>query len=65
MCNWEQTEYACRHRSKPRRMKYSCAIYTRYIYGECKFDPRRDRVFTVLSYDDCDECRSLFEFVNL
>ncbi|KAK4463882.1 hypothetical protein QBC42DRAFT_172616 [Cladorrhinum samala] len=64
MCNWEQTVYACQHRSKPRRQAYSCTVYTRYIYGECKFDSRHDKVFKVISYDDCEDCRRLYEFVN-
>ncbi|KAK3681125.1 hypothetical protein B0T22DRAFT_445803 [Podospora appendiculata] len=65
MCSWEQTLYACGHRGKLRRMKYSCTIYTRFIYGECRYDSRHDRVYDVISYDDCSDCRRLFEFVNL
>ena len=64
MCSWEQTVYACGHRSKVRRMAYSCTIYTRYIYGECAFSKQHDRVHRVISYDDCSDCSEVFEFVN-
>ena len=66
MCSWEQTLYACGDRSSVRRVAYSCEIYTRFVYGECRFDKRRDRVNTVISYDDCNQqnCR-LYQFVNL
>ncbi|KAK3313382.1 hypothetical protein B0H66DRAFT_606646 [Apodospora peruviana] len=64
--DWEQTLYACGDRGKIRRAAYSCAIYTRFVYGECKFDRRRDQVNTVISYEDCNKenCR-LYQFVNL
>ncbi|KAM7190882.1 hypothetical protein V8F33_009193 [Rhypophila sp. PSN 637] len=63
---WEQTLYACGDRSSIRRVAYSCEIYTRFVYGECRFDKRRDRVNTVISYDDCNQqnCR-LYQYVNL
>lgn len=64
MCSWEQTVYACGHRGGIHRMEYSCKINYRHIYGECAFNPRRDRVIQILSYVDCKDCRNVFEFVN-
>ncbi|KAK0752731.1 hypothetical protein B0T18DRAFT_313009 [Schizothecium vesticola] len=54
MCNWEQTFYeGCGHSVKA-RMPYSCTIYVRWVYGKCKFDPRRDQFTSrVISYDIC------------
>ncbi|KAL2021770.1 hypothetical protein VTK56DRAFT_6713 [Thermocarpiscus australiensis] len=63
MCNWEETEYACGH-VKRDRMPYSCTVYTRHIYGRCKFE-KRGLVSKVISYDYCEECSKLYEFVNL
>ncbi|KHE83760.1 hypothetical protein GE21DRAFT_3906 [Neurospora crassa] len=66
MCNWEQTKFeACKH-TETKRMAYSCAIYTRHTYGECKFDPKKSKVFTVISYGYCKECSEMFnKYVNL
>ncbi|KAK3358475.1 hypothetical protein B0T24DRAFT_540589, partial [Lasiosphaeria ovina] len=64
MCTWEQTTYACGHKSKLRRQAYSCAIYTRHIYGECVYSRQYDRVIPVIDYKDCPDCSRLFEFVN-
>ncbi|KAK3400902.1 hypothetical protein B0T20DRAFT_451564 [Sordaria brevicollis] len=66
MCNWEQTKFeACGH-FETKRMAYSCAIYTRHTYGECRFDPKKSKVFTVISYGNCKECAEMFnKYVNL
>ncbi|KAK3954554.1 hypothetical protein QBC32DRAFT_311909 [Pseudoneurospora amorphoporcata] len=65
MCNWEQTKFeACKH-TETKRMAYSCAIYTRHTYGECRFDPKKSKVFTVISYGNCKECSEMFnKYVN-
>lgn len=65
MCSWEQTQFACGHYGKLKKQKYSCAIYTRFIYGECLFDKRRSRVTSIISFEDCKDCQDIFEFVNL
>ena len=63
MCSWEQEIYDCGHKDL-RRMQYSCRINYRHTYGECAFDPRRHNVIKVFMYQDCHNCRKLFEFVN-
>lgn len=65
MCSWEQTVYHCGHRGKVRRVEYSCRIYVRYRFGECRFDTRFDAVYQVISYKDCHDCRRVFQYVNL
>ncbi|KAK3935170.1 hypothetical protein QBC46DRAFT_272358 [Diplogelasinospora grovesii] len=64
MCMWERRQYACGHHGKLRRMPYSCDVYHRYTYGECRFNRYRDRIYNIISYDDCYDCRSVFEFVR-
>ncbi|KXX82474.1 hypothetical protein MMYC01_201229 [Madurella mycetomatis] len=65
MCSWERTVYACHCRSKPTRVPYSCSVYTRHIYGSCRYDSAHDQVHEVISYDYCEDCRKLYEYVNL
>ncbi|KAK4237724.1 hypothetical protein C8A03DRAFT_15757 [Achaetomium macrosporum] len=68
MCLWEEFIYAeCQH-PVLKRMAYSCDIYSRYVYGECRFDNRRDRnkvskVFYIDGY--CPKCQELYQYVNL
>jgi len=44
-------------------MAYSCKIWVRCTYGPCRYDKRKDKVFKVISYEDCPRDRELFEFV--
>lgn len=63
MCNWERINYTCGH-SELSRMPYSCTVYTRHIYGTCRFDESRVLV-QAFSNEYCKECRRLYEFVNI
>lgn len=64
MCSWERTVYDCKHPQPVRRMAYSCKVYVRYIYGECRFNERRDYVYTVLGGEWCPKCCELYQYVN-
>ena len=65
MCNWELIKYEKCGDTELKRMAYSCAIYTRHTYGECKYDPKKSKVFTVIGYGQCKRCKDLFtEYTN-
>lgn len=38
MCSWEVEEFACGCEGKPKRVRYSCRIYTRWAEGKCEYD---------------------------
>jgi hypothetical protein len=68
MCLWEEYIYAKCGCPELRRMAYSCDVYPRYVYGECRYNDRRDRgkiskVFYVSGY--CPKCEELYKYVDL
>ncbi|KAK4098918.1 hypothetical protein N658DRAFT_560764 [Parathielavia hyrcaniae] len=53
MCSWEKVTYEECGCVKMRKMKYSCRIYTRHVYGNCTYDSRRHQVFDIFSPGLC------------
>ena len=57
MCMWERTVYRCGHAEpRPKRMQYSCTIWTRHVYGQCLLGDY-SQINDVLDPNICPDCR--------
>ena len=58
MCMWERIVYRCGHAEpRPKRMQYSCTIWTRHVYGQCLLGDY-SQINDVLDPNNiCPDCR--------
>ncbi|KAK4171489.1 hypothetical protein QBC36DRAFT_199223, partial [Triangularia setosa] len=63
LCSWEHIIYTYGHRGKIYRQAYSCNVYACYIYDKCSYS-REDKIFEVISYEECGDCAILYKFVS-
>ncbi len=60
MCQWEQTSYQWGDEDpEPDRMPYSCAVWSRSVYSECKYIRGRSMLVTVFHpHKRCSTCQA-------